>query len=694
MNKKTKYSKVRNVFIFSILFNLFLQSTFVQSVDTKPIWEDSVTTSKVVSWSNEMIVVDADTLDGATHFLTENGESNEITINSWDAKLESFSTPTPPEEYDIRASGSVTTETTWSGTILVEGDVTVEQGVKLTIEPGSNVYFTAGKENTGGGDYDGLSEIIVRGTLIAEGDIDNPIIFTSDADTPTPSDWGAITIKKGSENVSFSYTVVEFAKQGVAVVAYDEGSASLSASIKNSLIRNNLVGTYIFSRPEYPAAGNVVLTPVIENNVYRDNVEFALSIRALTGYGTTEIGGNVTNNLIEGSETAILCESNSWWKGVSVTSISLNHNIVQGNVQGIVLRITGSADRSGSNTTNDAPIAFNNFFENDTAIVVEANPKGDDGSKVLSSPINYNEFSDNRISLHHIALNEGGYSLVPDIANNYIVNSQEFDFKNDATATLQIQRNYYGVAPEYTRDIMKSAGNVEVKDAYTFTDRPLLLAQHIDYPSEDEMFTITFTGINFGAYYGRILNLSKDRYSIWTTQGENVTDTAQKGLNDIELYSIDTPIMSAKIDFSIDRDWSEEKFSFEHIENGVLIKKASNEELGIVEIKESFIYTSEMADLLMHCPNAKSESDIRLFCEGMELLNAKSESNITKVYDRWVIRGDLLEGGVIGFNSTPWIIGGLVSIILLILAVGGAMYIILRRRRLERESVKGKTAKK
>ena len=116
----------------------------------------------------------------------------------------------------IYVSGAISTNTTWTAGNLyvVQGDVTVAQGVSLTIEPGVIVKF---QDN---------ARLIVNGVLNARGTAGNQIVFTSykddthggdtngdgSASAPAPNDWGWIEFRDSSvdsqnflEHCSFRY---------------------------------------------------------------------------------------------------------------------------------------------------------------------------------------------------------------------------------------------------------------------------------------------------------------------------------------------------------------------------------------------------------------------------------------------------------------------------------------------------------
>jgi hypothetical protein len=92
--------------------------------------------------------------------------------------------------YTTPYSGALTTNMNWSGTVYVNGDVTVD-GYTLTISPGAIIVFlTPG------------SDIIITGTgvLTADGTNSSMIRFTADSDNSgtfggTGETWGHISFQ-------------------------------------------------------------------------------------------------------------------------------------------------------------------------------------------------------------------------------------------------------------------------------------------------------------------------------------------------------------------------------------------------------------------------------------------------------------------------------------------------------------------
>lgn len=99
-------------------------------------------------------------------------------------------------------SGTISEDTTWEGSIDVVGDITISNGVSLTINPGTEIIFA---ENF---------KIGVQGRILSLGSEDNMVLFT-------PADsligWGGIRFDNTStENDSslFYYTMFEKANSG------------------------------------------------------------------------------------------------------------------------------------------------------------------------------------------------------------------------------------------------------------------------------------------------------------------------------------------------------------------------------------------------------------------------------------------------------------------------------------------------
>ncbi len=93
-------------------------------------------------------------------------------------------------------SGTLTSNTSWCGTITITGTITVPNGLTLTVNPGALINFASG------------SSLIVNGKLNA-----TFCTFTSTGST-TPGSWGSITLNgSGANGSSISYADIKYGNQ-------------------------------------------------------------------------------------------------------------------------------------------------------------------------------------------------------------------------------------------------------------------------------------------------------------------------------------------------------------------------------------------------------------------------------------------------------------------------------------------------
>ncbi|MEQ5790271.1 hypothetical protein J4E06_04350 [Muricauda sp. NFXS6] len=141
-------------------------------------------------------------LDNATAVGT-GSVGADINAFSWTLAASESAIPAAPLGTTITKSGILTNDETWTAEniYILDGKVVVDDGVTLTIEPGTIIKGEEGQETL-------ASALVVDqgGTLIAEGTADSPIIFTSVLDgieqgqttgTLTTSDiglWGGVIV--------------------------------------------------------------------------------------------------------------------------------------------------------------------------------------------------------------------------------------------------------------------------------------------------------------------------------------------------------------------------------------------------------------------------------------------------------------------------------------------------------------------
>jgi flagellar hook assembly protein FlgD len=129
---------------------------------------------------------------------------------------------------------------------IVTGNVTIQAGNTLTIEPGVDVKFNSQKRMT------------VDGTIDAEGTSGSRITFTSNQSPPAAGDWGRIIFSSNNTGCVLAYVTVEYADTAIDLTTG-------SPSIQHSEIRNNNYGIYLHKlSSSYP-------TPTIAYSSFHNN---------------------------------------------------------------------------------------------------------------------------------------------------------------------------------------------------------------------------------------------------------------------------------------------------------------------------------------------------------------------------------------------------------------------------------------
>ena len=113
----------------------------------------------------------------------------------------------------IRRMGHVTGNATWSGLVVVSGDLTVDQGASLTIKPGTKVLFEA-YDSMSAGEATNKCEIKVLGHLIAKGTEDDSIFFGPKWSANSCSSWYSISVESNAK-ASIEYAEIKGAYIGL-----------------------------------------------------------------------------------------------------------------------------------------------------------------------------------------------------------------------------------------------------------------------------------------------------------------------------------------------------------------------------------------------------------------------------------------------------------------------------------------------
>lgn len=156
----------------------------------------------------------------------------------------------------VPITGTLQGELFWQGRVLLTGDVIVEKGATLTIASGTEVVFLpapAGLDLLVDHPNFPGSELIVKGSIQAEGTAEAPVVFRHLDPAAPPGSWGAVNLAE-SPRAIFRYC--RFTQADSAVHSQQSGTVV----IQNCLFEKNLVGIRFFSTDM-----------LIENNTLREN---------------------------------------------------------------------------------------------------------------------------------------------------------------------------------------------------------------------------------------------------------------------------------------------------------------------------------------------------------------------------------------------------------------------------------------
>jgi len=222
-------------------------------------------------------------------------------------------------------------DTTWSGNVIIKGDVRVARGVTLTIQPGTVVRFAKieadGPQNLHKTNDNNFSraELIVRGILVARGTQNKRIVFTSAERSPSPGDWGAINFLDSRSNV-IEHCEISYADTGL----HGHG---VEMSVKNCYVHDNGVAVAFNNKEEFRTSSVVnVVNSQIRNN----------SGGVLCGKGTRS---KLTNNEINNNELYGV-----FIKAASTSYVSLND--ITGNGKGVLVYASRGARINKNNITD------------------------------------------------------------------------------------------------------------------------------------------------------------------------------------------------------------------------------------------------------------------------------------------------------------------------------------------------------
>ncbi|MCL7489845.1 MAG: right-handed parallel beta-helix repeat-containing protein, partial [Desulfobulbaceae bacterium] len=186
-------------------------------------------------------------------------------------------------------TGALTDDETWSGEVVLTGDVTVPEGMTLTVEPGTTIRFQALADDQSAGADASRAELVVAGSFIAIGTEASPITFTSSSTTPAKGDWGGIRMA-GNGTLTLDHTVIEY---GLLGIAYNSDNGFSEVRISNSTVRYTAgVGISI-----YVHSGTARTVTLTNNHVHdHDNLGIYLQSSGINTVLTGTVTGNEVHN--------------------------------------------------------------------------------------------------------------------------------------------------------------------------------------------------------------------------------------------------------------------------------------------------------------------------------------------------------------------------------------------------------------
>jgi len=189
----------------------------------------------------------------------------------------------------LALNGTVSDTLYSSHTYQVTGDVLLDSGDTLFIQPGTNIKFS------------GYYCFDINGMLIANGTLTDSILFTSAQTNPAAGDWLGIEFgSESDENCLLSYTMIEYADTALII-------NMSSLTVNNNLIQHNNTGFATINSA----------FPNIYNNTICNNTDKGFVCH-------TNSNPNIKNNIFYGNGTAIDAQSlpdaleyNLFWSNVT-----------------------------------------------------------------------------------------------------------------------------------------------------------------------------------------------------------------------------------------------------------------------------------------------------------------------------------------------------------------------------------------
>lgn len=212
------------------------------------------------------------------------------------------------DAFPAPVSGTITLDTTWSGTKLLTNDLRVAPGATLTIEPGTRILVSKPAS--------GAHHIEIDGLIHVNGTAAEPVVFTPyGVGAKVRGAWtGLILTSSGSNTGSnvISHAIIEYAYRGIRTASSHEYTvADTTFRLSTRGIEHN-AGTVNYTRVR--ALDNLI----------------GMRIGYVGGYGGTRIA-NISQSAFDHNDNyGIWMPSDDYTNNVSITTSQTNYNGIAG----------------------------------------------------------------------------------------------------------------------------------------------------------------------------------------------------------------------------------------------------------------------------------------------------------------------------------------------------------------------------
>jgi len=188
---------------------------------------------------------------------------------------------------NINAGGIISSNTTWNAdTVKVTGNITVNNGITLTVNAGTYVQFQ------------GHYKLYVQGRILAQGTATNKITFTA---LNSSTGWSGIRFYNTpltNDTSKFEYCIVSYAKANAGDTYDKRGGGFLFYNFSKAIVRNSIISNNYAS---YQGGGIACWTnssPKLINNIICNNTAPSLGggIFIYSGSSPDVINNTIVNN--------------------------------------------------------------------------------------------------------------------------------------------------------------------------------------------------------------------------------------------------------------------------------------------------------------------------------------------------------------------------------------------------------------